>query len=252
MARTNNSPIFRSATTNEGVKGRTTNDIRIVTMMRAGARTNRVLSANAGTQSSFMKILLMSATTWSRPNRPTRFGPYRSCQSPRSSRYTQINRAAKVSRTVSKATMRAAVTSTSSMSSHSGDRTPLGQQRRGPLADHREAGGPLRHSRSDRDMHRCRPSIKGDLDVTTCLQVQPARIIRMQRQRNVRNALGQGRSDRAQFLAPEDVPERQNQPGPLAPLKRLRNVLEIPKLRPVRRFKQPDAEILLAQGSSHL
>ena len=53
----------------------TANDISAVTRMIAGARTNTGLSANGGIQSSFMKILIMSATTWSRPNGPTRFGP---------------------------------------------------------------------------------------------------------------------------------------------------------------------------------
>ncbi len=49
--------------------------IATVLMIMAGARTKTGLSANGGTQSSLLKILITSANTCSRPNGPTRFGP---------------------------------------------------------------------------------------------------------------------------------------------------------------------------------
>ncbi len=63
----------------------------------AGARIKTGLSANGGTQSSFMKILTPSATTWSSPNGPTRFGPYRSCHKASNRRSSQMSQAAMVS-----------------------------------------------------------------------------------------------------------------------------------------------------------
>ena len=61
-------------------------------MMMAGAMTNTGLSANGGIQSSFQKILIMSATTCKQPERPARgsgrSGPATSASSRRS---TQIS-----------------------------------------------------------------------------------------------------------------------------------------------------------------
>jgi hypothetical protein len=51
------------------------NDINTVTMMMAGAITKTGLSANGGIQSSFVKILIMSASTCRSPKGPTRLGP---------------------------------------------------------------------------------------------------------------------------------------------------------------------------------
>ena len=53
-----------------GAMGSTANDNNTVTMMMAGAITKTVLSANGGIQSSFVKILIMSATTCRSPNGP--------------------------------------------------------------------------------------------------------------------------------------------------------------------------------------
>ena len=61
---------------------------------------NTGLSANGGIQSSFMKILTPSATTWSSPKGPTRFGPYRSCHKASSRRSSQMSPAAVVSATM--------------------------------------------------------------------------------------------------------------------------------------------------------
>ena len=58
------------------------------------------LSAKGGIQSSFMKILIESANTWSKPKGPTRFGPYRSCQRANNRRSTQIRKAAMLSATM--------------------------------------------------------------------------------------------------------------------------------------------------------
>ena len=62
--------------------------------MIPGAITKLNLSANGGIQSSFVKILIMSATTCNEPNQPTRFGPNRSCQKPSSLLSTVISKAA--------------------------------------------------------------------------------------------------------------------------------------------------------------
>ena len=80
-------------TPTSGVKGITAKLISTTTMMMAGASTKVSLSANGGTQSSLVKILIMSATTCSKPNQPTRFGPRRSCQKLSKRRSTQINMA---------------------------------------------------------------------------------------------------------------------------------------------------------------
>jgi len=52
------------------------------------------LSAKGGIQSSFVNILIISATTCREPNHPTRFGPKRSCQNPSNLRSTVISKAA--------------------------------------------------------------------------------------------------------------------------------------------------------------
>ena len=54
------------------------NDISVVATRIAGASTKTALSANGGIQSSFVKILIMSATTCNSPNGPARLGPNRS------------------------------------------------------------------------------------------------------------------------------------------------------------------------------
>src|SRR5574340_774108 len=96
-ARTNSSPMLRSLMMIPGATGSTANAINAVSMMMAGARIKTALSANGGTQSSFMKILTPSATTWSSPKGPTRFGPYRSCHKASSRRSSQMSPAAVVS-----------------------------------------------------------------------------------------------------------------------------------------------------------
>ena len=58
-----------------GATGSTAKDMSTVTKMTAGARMKTGLSTNGGTQSSFMKILMASATTCRRPKGPVRFGP---------------------------------------------------------------------------------------------------------------------------------------------------------------------------------
>ena len=63
MPRKNKSPIFRSLTINPGATGITANDINTVMNTIAGARMKTGLSTKGGIQSSFMKILMASATT---------------------------------------------------------------------------------------------------------------------------------------------------------------------------------------------
>ena len=75
MARKNSRPIFRSLTMIPGATGSTAKDISTVTKTMAGATMKTGLSAKGGIQSSFMNILIASATTWSKPNGPARFGP---------------------------------------------------------------------------------------------------------------------------------------------------------------------------------
>ena len=67
--------MLRSTTMMPGEKGTTANESSTVTIMMAGAMMKTALSANGGSQSSLVKILIMSATTCSSPNGPTRFGP---------------------------------------------------------------------------------------------------------------------------------------------------------------------------------
>ena len=75
MARKNSRPMLRSVTPMVSVMGITATDMSPVTTMTAGASVNTVRSANGGTQSSLVKILIMSASTMPRPNGPTRLGP---------------------------------------------------------------------------------------------------------------------------------------------------------------------------------
>jgi len=70
-----------------------------------GAITNTALSAKGGIQSSLKKILIISATTCSKPKGPTRLGPRRSCQSASSLLSTQISRVAMVITTSNTPTM---------------------------------------------------------------------------------------------------------------------------------------------------
>ena len=64
-----------SATPQPGVIGIMTNDSSNEAKAITGARTNSGRSANGGIQSSLKKILIMSATSCSVPNGPTRLGP---------------------------------------------------------------------------------------------------------------------------------------------------------------------------------
>jgi len=75
IASTKSTPMFRSATTTFGAKGTTTKDINTVMTRTPGAMTKIGLSANGGIQSSLKNNLITSATGWSNPNGPTRFGP---------------------------------------------------------------------------------------------------------------------------------------------------------------------------------
>ncbi len=59
-----------------------------------GASTKSTRSAKGGIQSSFANSLIMSATAWSTPQGPTRFGPGRSCRKPSSRRSHQVRSAA--------------------------------------------------------------------------------------------------------------------------------------------------------------
>ena len=58
-----------------GATGSTAKDSSTVTKTIAGARMKTGVSTNGGIQSSFMKILIESARTCSKPKGPTRFGP---------------------------------------------------------------------------------------------------------------------------------------------------------------------------------
>src|SRR3954468_2158000 len=100
-ARRKRTPILRSAITNPGAKGMTAKEIREVATTIAGASTKTALSANGGTQSSFVNSLIESAAICPSPNGPTRFGPYRSCQSASSRLSTQINPAERLRTTKS-------------------------------------------------------------------------------------------------------------------------------------------------------
>ena len=57
---------------------------------RIGARENRSLSTCRGTMSSFSGSLSASATGWSSPKGPQRFGPGRFCMRPMTRRSAQI------------------------------------------------------------------------------------------------------------------------------------------------------------------
>ena len=75
MAKKKSRPMFKSVTMILGAMGSTAKVISTVTTMIAGASTKTGLSAKGGIQSSLVKILIMSATTWRRPKGPTRLGP---------------------------------------------------------------------------------------------------------------------------------------------------------------------------------
>src|SRR5262249_13777818 len=70
IARKNNTPTSRSATSTPGANGITANDINADITMNVGAITKIGLSAKGGIQSSLKKILIMSAMTWPNPNGP--------------------------------------------------------------------------------------------------------------------------------------------------------------------------------------
>ena len=67
--------MFRSATTQLGLTGTIANanskDVNAI----IGASVKMTRSVKRGTQSSLKNILIMSATNWSEPPQPTRFGP---------------------------------------------------------------------------------------------------------------------------------------------------------------------------------
>ena len=58
-----------------GANGTTANDSSTVIIDHGRREDEHGLSAKGGIQSSLKKILIMSATTCSSPNGPTRFGP---------------------------------------------------------------------------------------------------------------------------------------------------------------------------------
>src|SRR5688572_12079920 len=99
MARKNNRPTFKSATTIVGVNGTITKLISTVATTTAGAAINTHLSANGGIQSSLKNNLSVSANTIRMPKGPARLGPSRSCHSASIRRSTQINPAAILSST---------------------------------------------------------------------------------------------------------------------------------------------------------
>ena len=67
--------MLRSATTQPSAKGTTMKERSAVISTSDGATTNTRRSENGGTQSSFSRILKVSASTCSRPAGPTRLGP---------------------------------------------------------------------------------------------------------------------------------------------------------------------------------
>src|SRR6476620_2894414 len=75
MARKNNRPTFKSATTIVGVNGTITKLINTVATTTAGAAMKTHLSANGGIQSSLKNNLSVSAKTIKIPSGPARLGP---------------------------------------------------------------------------------------------------------------------------------------------------------------------------------
>jgi hypothetical protein len=75
IAMKKSSPMFMSTTPIPGAIGTTANASKVVKTITTGASTKIPRSANGGTQSSFISILMASATICSTPKGPTRFGP---------------------------------------------------------------------------------------------------------------------------------------------------------------------------------
>ncbi|MNC40895.1 hypothetical protein D3C75_896360 [compost metagenome] len=67
--------MFRSATTQVGLTGTIAKASSSEVKAIIGARVKMTRSENFGIQSSLKNILIMSATSWSEPPQPTRFGP---------------------------------------------------------------------------------------------------------------------------------------------------------------------------------
>src|SRR5919197_5432602 len=105
MARKKSKPMLRFTTAMVGATGTMAKDSKTVTTITAGAITKTGLSAKGGIQSSLAKILIMSASTCSNPNGPTRLGPYRSCHSANSRRSSQMSPALTESSTARRPTM---------------------------------------------------------------------------------------------------------------------------------------------------
>src|SRR5262245_35786658 len=99
MARKNNRPRFRSATTIVGENGMITKLSNTLATTIAGAVMNTHLSANGGIQSSLKNNFSVSASTIRIPSGPARFGPSLSCHKASSLRSTQISPAAIFSNT---------------------------------------------------------------------------------------------------------------------------------------------------------
>ncbi|VAL70967.1 Uncharacterised protein [Enterobacter kobei] len=68
-------PMFRSATTQVGLTGTIANASSSEVKAIIGASVKITRSEKRGIQSSLKNILIMSATSWSEPPQPTRFGP---------------------------------------------------------------------------------------------------------------------------------------------------------------------------------
>jgi hypothetical protein len=65
-------------------------ETKAIVAAMSGARVKMILSAAAGVTSSLSIDFMPSASVWSRPNGPVRFGPGRCCIRPMTRRSNQI------------------------------------------------------------------------------------------------------------------------------------------------------------------